>query len=538
MSFFQNVLKGKRAVIMSRVSTEDQAERGYSLDVQDEHLLRFCERYEINVVLHLREEGASAKTFDRPEFNRFLALTKEVKSLADYFLIVKWDRFSRNMEQALAMISRLAKQGIEVNSTDQWIDYEDPNHTISLAIHLATPQVENDNRSNKVFIGMRRAQQEGNWVSKPPKGYKRIYHEKRRSEMILDEDAPLIREAFERISEGVFEVESVRREMEKKGFACSRSHFYSILRNVVYIGKITVPAHKDEVEELVDANHEALVSEDVFWRVQNVLQGKVIRKVTHYEDENFVLRGFLLCRDCGNFLTASYSKSAGKLRYPYYHCRTPCKWRFRADFVNQIFIEFISSFVFPEEVTALYFEVMRDIFSELGTDKKHRLKAIEKQLEELEPKLLNVELKYAEGEIEKDSFSRVKAQYQKEIFNLKSQKTEIKSMRDDYTHYLEYGISLLSHLDQYYKDADFQGKRCIISSTFGEKILFDGNKCRTFFMNEVVACLTRFEADLRVARNSKSDAKTSLVLSGTPKATLAEHLKRLYSLHRCIKLTS
>ncbi len=40
------------------------------------------------------------------------------------------------------------------------------------------------------------------------------------------------------------------------------------------MGKIRVPAYKDEPEELVQGQHEALISEEVFYKVQDVLDGK------------------------------------------------------------------------------------------------------------------------------------------------------------------------------------------------------------------------------------------------------------------------
>ena len=73
----------KKAVIMARVSTDEQAS-GYSLDSQIEQLRRYCEQRDIEIVYEFREEH-SAKTFERPEFNKFLRLAKSNKGLCDLF---------------------------------------------------------------------------------------------------------------------------------------------------------------------------------------------------------------------------------------------------------------------------------------------------------------------------------------------------------------------------------------------------------------------------------------------------------------------
>ena len=54
----------KTAVIMSRVSSEEQAQ-GYSLGVQEESLSRYCEKNNIEIVQKFREDH-SAKDFNRP----------------------------------------------------------------------------------------------------------------------------------------------------------------------------------------------------------------------------------------------------------------------------------------------------------------------------------------------------------------------------------------------------------------------------------------------------------------------------------------
>src|SRR6476469_67230 len=102
----------KIADIYVRVSTDEQADKGYSQRNQEEVLRRYCEINQIQV-RKLYKEDYSAKTFNRPEWKKLLIDAKKIKGKVDLLLFTKWDRFSRNAGDAYQMISVLRKFGIE-----------------------------------------------------------------------------------------------------------------------------------------------------------------------------------------------------------------------------------------------------------------------------------------------------------------------------------------------------------------------------------------------------------------------------------------
>ncbi len=110
----------KTAVIMSRVSSEEQAQ-GYSLGVQEESLTRYCEKNNISIIQRVREDH-SAKDFNRPEFIKFLTFARKHKGQIDYLLITSCDRFSRNITDAFVMIRTLKNLGITVQAIEQQTD--------------------------------------------------------------------------------------------------------------------------------------------------------------------------------------------------------------------------------------------------------------------------------------------------------------------------------------------------------------------------------------------------------------------------------
>src|ERR1035438_7312439 len=101
----------KIADLYIRVSTDEQADKGYSQRSQDEMLRRYCEINSIEVRKVIFEDH-SAKTFNRPEWTKFLSDLRRQRGQSDLILFTKWDRFSRNAGDAYQMISWLRKFAI------------------------------------------------------------------------------------------------------------------------------------------------------------------------------------------------------------------------------------------------------------------------------------------------------------------------------------------------------------------------------------------------------------------------------------------
>ena len=114
----------KRAIIYKRVSTEEQSEN-YSLQHQEEVLTKYCQIHKIEID-SVYTEDYSAKTFKRPEFTKLLTYARANKKIIDYLLIIKWDRFSRNVSQAFQMIEAFEPMNIEILALEQPLDMSVP----------------------------------------------------------------------------------------------------------------------------------------------------------------------------------------------------------------------------------------------------------------------------------------------------------------------------------------------------------------------------------------------------------------------------
>jgi len=143
-----NFLVMKIADPYVRVSTDEQADKGYSQRDQEERLRKYCEINNIRVRKVILEDH-SAKTFKRPAWTGLLGDLRKHKGHTDLILFTKWDRFSRNAGDAYQMISTLRRLGIEPQAVEQPLDLSIPENKMMLAFYLAAPEVENDRRAFK-----------------------------------------------------------------------------------------------------------------------------------------------------------------------------------------------------------------------------------------------------------------------------------------------------------------------------------------------------------------------------------------------------
>jgi site-specific DNA recombinase len=197
-----------------RVSTDEQADKGYSQRNQEETLRRYAEINSIRVRKVIFEDH-SAKTFNRPEWDKLLFELRKHKGKTDLILFTKWDRFSRNAGDAYQMISTLRKLGVEPQAVEQPLDLSIPENKMMLAFYLAAPEVENDRRALNVFHGMRRAKKGGRWMATAPIGYINKTSESGRKYIAHKEpEASIMRWAFQELSKGIYAADQIRKEIQ------------------------------------------------------------------------------------------------------------------------------------------------------------------------------------------------------------------------------------------------------------------------------------------------------------------------------------
>ncbi len=485
----------RKAILYIRVSTDEQAEKGYSLKHQQERLERYCEFQNIEVVASYQDDH-SAKTFERPQFQSLLNNLKKRKQAASLQLFTKWDRFSRNAGDAYGMINQLKKLGVDPQAIEQPLDLDIPENKIMLAFYLAAPEVENDRRALNTLVGMRRARKEGRWLTMAPKGYRNCRSEENKPIIEPSKDAPLVIEAFEELAKGILDIEAVRRKINRKGLQVSRSAFWCMVRNPMYCGKLLLPAWKDEEARYVKGIHEPIISERLFEEVQDVLNGRKKNiKARNTRREELPLRGYLLCRQRGRPLTGSASHGNGG-KYYYYHCQTSlgCKERFKADIANEEFLAFLRTFKAKSEVLDLYLMIMEERFKKGKTTKATQDRELDAQIAKLTTRLKNAKEMMLDGEMERSEYKQIVSELEPEVEKLKRRKASEGLVEDDYQRYLKQGFCLLKSIDKRYQEADLEKRQQIVGVIFPEKIVYDAGTYRTNTPHPIFEVISATEA--------------------------------------------
>ncbi len=500
----------KIADLYVRVSTDEQADKGYSQRSQEELLRRYCDINGISVRYVIKEDH-SAKTFNRPEWKKYLVELRRQKGKTDCVLFLKWDRFSRNAGDAYQMINTLRKLGVEPQAIEQPLDLAIPENKMMLAFYLAAPEVENDRRALNVIHGMRRARKEGRYMGLAPIGYVNKTDESGRKYIAPKEpQATILRWSFEQLADGVFNTEQVFKMAKEKGFKATKSLFWFAIRNPVYCGKIFLAKYKEEESQFIKGTHEPIISEALYYQVQDVLDG---RKRSAYRpkivtNETLPLRGFLICPKCGKLLTGSKSKGHTKY-YTYYHCTTGCTCRFNAETVNREFIYELKKMVPRPEVEIGCRIALTEAWNEKTRGQDDRKQLLE-EIRAIENRMSNVRDLVATKQIDAADFREMKADYSLRLDKLKAKLSACDNEQVDFSGLLNAGLKNLFRLDSVYEKGDTEKKREVISSMYPDKLIFDGDRLRTPRVNEAARLIYNLGAGFDKNKTGQSGENPSL----------------------------
>jgi DNA invertase Pin-like site-specific DNA recombinase len=105
-----------------RVSTEDQAREGVSLDAQEERLRAYCQAKAWTLVAVVRDEGKSAKDTNRPGLQRLLAELPKRRRGWDALVVTKLDRLTRSVRDLGELTAAFRRAKVAFVSLDESVD--------------------------------------------------------------------------------------------------------------------------------------------------------------------------------------------------------------------------------------------------------------------------------------------------------------------------------------------------------------------------------------------------------------------------------
>ena len=472
----------KIADLYIRVSTDEQADKGYSQRSQEEVLTRYCEINKIGVRKVIFEDH-SAKTFIRPEWQKLLAYLRKFRNRTHLVLFTKWDRFSRNAPDAYQMISSLKGLGVEPQAIEQPLDMSVPENKMMLAIYLTAPEIENDRRALNTFYGLRRARKEGRWTSKAPVGYVNLSAPDGKKYIAPNDlQARIMKWAFHEIAQAKYSSSQIFLRAKAMGLACNKNRFLQAIRNPVYCGRIFIEKYKDEKAHTVKGLHDAIISESLFYEIQDILNGKVRKiKVPIVSSKMLPLKGLIKCSQCTRILCGSASRGRNNAYYYYYHCCSACGYRQKAEIVNELFIEELQRYVLRRESVDDFKTAIIDTFVDATQNEKNGKSQYIKEISDLNDRITKARELLLSSDIDGTDYKTIKTDCESKIAVLEAKLADIPlnvMTVSDVIEVLDRAIEKLTLIDVIYWQSEPDIQKEIIVSMFPEKFRFEDLKHR------------------------------------------------------------
>ncbi len=311
-----------KAIILARVSTEEQREAGNSLPAQVERLKSYCKRKGFEIVKTFSFDESAYKT-KRDEFDKILEHLKGSKEkIAVCF--DKVDRLSRNVfdkrvsllyEKAIADEIELhfASDGQVISNNMSAVE------KFQFGMSLGLAKYYSDAISDNVKRAYEQKLRNGEWIGKAPLGYKNIDLENDKKSIVVDESrAFLIKKLFELYASGKYSMKTLTKEMAKQGLKGTKtgepiatSQMEKILKNPFYYGTMRVK------KQLYPHNYDPIISRYLFNKVQEVINS-YNRQRFKRTNKPYIFRGLLKCSDCG-YTVSPYTKIKKNVLV-YYRC--------------------------------------------------------------------------------------------------------------------------------------------------------------------------------------------------------------------------
>jgi len=238
--------KKPKVAIYVRVSTEEQAKEGLSVEAQIDKCNSYCQARDWEVYKVYRDAGFSAGSLNRPALELMMRDAQEKRF--DIILVYKIDRFSRKLRDLIMVLEDLKDQKINFTSVTEQIDTTSAMGEAFFQIIGVFAQLERGMVKERVELAFDRKIKLGEVVHRAPFGY--VFQDKR---LVPDpNNSENLKEIFEMWAAGID-----YKEISKK-FNLSSSAIYQIIKNPTYLGKIR---HKGQ---LYNGKHHALISEELF----------------------------------------------------------------------------------------------------------------------------------------------------------------------------------------------------------------------------------------------------------------------------------
>ncbi|BAU29592.1 site-specific DNA recombinase [Aneurinibacillus soli] len=343
----------KSIALYCRVSTDEQAREGVSLDEQQERLKAYCRAmgWSTEPILFV-DDGYSAKNMDRPQLNRLLQAVE--KGSISRILVTKLDRLSRRLLDLLKLIDVFQEYDVSFASISESFDTNTPSGRLTLQVLGAVAEFERERIRERVFENMVHAANQGKWLTQSPYGYRLENKEL----VIYEPEAQIVRDVYDMYLNQGIGYRGIARKLNDAGILSKQKKEWSLraiklmLTNPAYKGtlvwnRVDTSKSKRNLKDnsewvVVDDALPVIIDKKTWERVQHQTNKK--QMAPRAQTSPHLLGGLLKCGKCGSGMSIGWSGSKNK-RYRVYVCSahknkgTCTSKQYRADEVEEWFKE-------------------------------------------------------------------------------------------------------------------------------------------------------------------------------------------------------
>ena len=444
----------KIIAIYCRVSTDEQAEFGYSIDEQKRLLEEWCKANDYIIYKCYSDRGISGKNIkDRPALKELLSDAKEGK----FDMVISWkiNRVSRKLEDVLKIVSLLEKNNITFKSYSEPFETDTPAGRMQFQMMALIGEFERGTIAQNVKMGMIAKAKSGNWCGGRVLGYDLVPNNSPEEEKkgknkleINEKEAEIVRFIFNEYSKGKG-YKAITNQINKLGYKTKKGNNFSvgsirdILTNPVYIGEIRYNVRQNWSEKRrrninpnpirVKGKHEAIIDRELWDKVQLILESKKGKPSRIYDGE-YPLTGILRCPKCGAGMVISRTTNTladgTKKRIAYYCCGN---WKNKGTSVcnsNTIRVDKANEYVFKKIEELVSNEAMiKAVVKNINKERKDKVKPakrllgdIDKELEKLDKRKRKIFEAYEDDILTKEEFQIRKDELNEKIRILEEEK--------------------------------------------------------------------------------------------------------------------
>ncbi len=410
-----------RAVLYVRVSTEEQAEEGHSIEAQLRVLREFCARKGWQVVGEYVDAGVSGKTMRRPKMQALLHDATATPRPFDVIAVHKLDRFSRSILDTISTLTRLKEIGIGLASATQPIDFTTPEGKAMLMMLAVFAEIYIDNLSRETSKGREERAHKGFANGHVPFGYRAVKlqptNDDERGVEFHPENIEGYRLAIKMCADGK-RISEIMHELNARGFRSttfrgvrpfSKDMLFHMLKNRFYLGEVSYKG------EWMPGKHAPAIDLETWERAQRQREMRGLRKADRhpYSSQSYVLRGLVYCGECGNRLRGWSDRTSGR----YYKCpakdkgETCSQKAIRAEKLEKQIGEILSRLQLPDD----WMERARILIEGCDDDSAQR----ERQRTNLEGQLERLRVLFQLGDIDERQYRSERDRLRGEIETLR-----------------------------------------------------------------------------------------------------------------------